>query len=60
MTYAAHRMHGAGEMIGAREFSRVCQALESGSRAGDWRAIDSAMAGFDAQWLRLKAYLEAA
>jgi NO-binding membrane sensor protein with MHYT domain/CheY-like chemotaxis protein/two-component sensor histidine kinase len=59
VTYAAHRMYGAGEMIGAREFSNVCQAVERGSRAGDWHAIGEAMTAFDAQWLRLKTYLDA-
>jgi HPt (histidine-containing phosphotransfer) domain-containing protein len=60
VTYAAHRMLGAGEMIGAREFSAVCHSLETGSRAGDWNAISDAMPAFDAQWLRLKTYLDAA
>ncbi|HSV47007.1 MAG TPA: MHYT domain-containing protein [Ramlibacter sp.] len=59
VTYAAHRMLGAGEMIGAREFAAVCQSLENGSRAGDWIAISKAMPMFDAQWLRLKTYLDA-
>jgi NO-binding membrane sensor protein with MHYT domain/CheY-like chemotaxis protein/HPt (histidine-containing phosphotransfer) domain-containing protein/two-component sensor histidine kinase len=59
VTYAAHRMYGAGEMMGARDFSNVCQALEHGSRAGDWQAIGDAMTAFDAQWLRLKTYLDA-
>jgi HPt (histidine-containing phosphotransfer) domain-containing protein len=59
VTYAAHRMYGAGEMIGARDFSIVCQALERGSRGGDWHAIGDAMTMFDAQWLRLKTYLDA-
>jgi CheY-like chemotaxis protein/HPt (histidine-containing phosphotransfer) domain-containing protein len=60
VTYAAHRMAGAGEMIGARAFSDVCKALEKGSRAGDWQAIRDAMAAFNAQWLRLRTYLDAA
>ncbi|HWI78624.1 MAG TPA: Hpt domain-containing protein, partial [Ramlibacter sp.] len=60
VAYAAHRMHGAGEMVGARDFSNVCQVLERGSRTGDWHAIGDAMAAFDTQWLRLKAYLDAA
>jgi CheY-like chemotaxis protein/HPt (histidine-containing phosphotransfer) domain-containing protein len=59
VTYASHRMLGAGRMIGAREFSAVCQRLEDGSRAGDWDAISGAMPAFDAQWLRLKDYLDA-
>jgi signal transduction histidine kinase/CheY-like chemotaxis protein/HPt (histidine-containing phosphotransfer) domain-containing protein len=60
VNYAAHRMYGAGEMIGARDFSNVCQLLERGSRTGDWSAIGDAMTVFDAQWLRLKTYLDAA
>jgi DNA-binding response OmpR family regulator len=60
VAYAAHRMHGAGEMVGARDFSNVCQVLERGSRTGDWHAIGDAMAAFDTEWLRLKAYLDAA
>ena len=59
VTYASHRMLGAGKMIGAREFSSVCQTLEDGSRAGDWNAIGAAMRAFDVQWLRLKTYLDA-
>lgn len=59
VTYASHRMLGAGKMIGASEFIAVCQSLEDGSRAGDWNAIRSAMPAFDAQWSRLRAYLEA-
>ena len=59
VTYASHRMLGAGKMIGASEFSDVCQSLEDGSRAGDWSAIRDAMPAFDAQWLRLKGYLDA-
>jgi CheY-like chemotaxis protein len=59
LAYAAHRMYGAGEMLGARDFSSACQALARGSRAGDWQAIGAAMTAFDAQWLRLKNYLDA-
>ena len=58
VTYASHRLLGAGEMIGARDFAAVCQLLEEGSRAGDWDAIGKAMPAFDAQWGRLKAYLD--
>jgi two-component system sensor histidine kinase EvgS len=59
VTYASHRLLGAGEMIGAKEFSAVCQSLEEGSRAGDWQAIGDAMPAFDLQWMRLKSYLDA-
>ncbi|HSH89874.1 MAG TPA: MHYT domain-containing protein [Ramlibacter sp.] len=59
VTYASHRMLGAGKMIGAREFSEVCQNIEDGSRAGDWNAISKAMPVFDVQWGRLKTYLDA-
>jgi signal transduction histidine kinase/CheY-like chemotaxis protein/HPt (histidine-containing phosphotransfer) domain-containing protein len=59
VTYASHRMLGAGKMIGANEFSAACQSLEDGSRAGDWNAIRNAMPAFDAQWSRLKSYLDA-
>ena len=58
VTYASHRLLGAGEMIGARDFAAVCQALEEGSRAGDWDAISAAMPSFEVQWGRLKAYLD--
>jgi CheY-like chemotaxis protein/two-component sensor histidine kinase len=60
VAYAAHRMVGAGEMIGATDFSSVCRTLVNGSRAGDWQAVREAMSAFNAQWLRLKTYLDAA
>jgi CheY-like chemotaxis protein len=60
VVHASHRMLGAGRMIGAREFSAVCQELEDSSRAGDWQAVSGAMPAFDAQWARLKVYLDAA
>ena len=59
VTYASHRMLGAGKMIGAGAFSEVCQSLEDGSRAGDWNVIRNAMPAFDTQWSRLKSYLDA-
>ena len=59
VTYASHRMLGAGKMIGASEFSALCQRLEDGSRAGDWEAIRLSMPEFEAQWARLKSYLDA-
>jgi signal transduction histidine kinase/CheY-like chemotaxis protein/HPt (histidine-containing phosphotransfer) domain-containing protein len=59
VTYASHRLLGAAKMIGAHEFSGVCQSLEDGSRAGDWDAIGKAMLAFDVQWSQLKGYLDA-
>ena len=59
VTYTSHRMLGAGKMLGAGDFTAVCQDLEDGSRAGDWEAIRGAMPAFEAQWARLKNYLDA-
>jgi HPt (histidine-containing phosphotransfer) domain-containing protein len=56
--HAAHRLLGAGEMVGAREFAAACQRLEDGSRASDWDAIATAMPAFDAEWQRLKSCLD--
>ena len=56
--HAAHRLLGAGKMLGAKAFTAACQDLEEGGRAGDWSAVGRALPEFDTQWLRLKGYLD--
>ena len=58
VTHSAHRMLGAGRMVGARDFAFVCAQIDRASRAGDWNAVHEAMRAFEGEWNRLHAYFE--
>ncbi|MDB5882623.1 MAG: hypothetical protein JWP43_2501 [Ramlibacter sp.] len=58
VTHSAHRMLGAGSMVGARDFAFVCAQIDHASRAGDWKGIHEAMRAFEEEWNRLHVYFE--
>jgi CheY-like chemotaxis protein/anti-sigma regulatory factor (Ser/Thr protein kinase) len=58
VTHSAHRMLGAGSMVGARDFAFVCERIDHASRAGDWKAIHEGMQAFEREWGRLHDYFE--
>jgi PAS domain S-box-containing protein len=58
VTHSAHRMLGAGSMVGARDFAFACERIDRASRAGDWKAVHEGMQAFEREWTRLHAYFE--
>ena len=58
VTHSAHRMLGAGSMVGARDFAFACEQIDRASRAGDWKAVHEGMQAFEREWNRLHAYFE--
>ncbi|RST50356.1 hybrid sensor histidine kinase/response regulator [Variovorax sp. MHTC-1] len=58
VTQFAHRMAGAGKMVGAAAFAAACENIERASRIGDWKAVLAGMPAFEQERMRLAAYLE--
>jgi HPt (histidine-containing phosphotransfer) domain-containing protein len=58
VTQFAHRMAGAGKMVGAPAFAAVCEHIERASRIGDWKAALDGMSAFVQERMRLAAYFE--
>jgi CheY-like chemotaxis protein/HPt (histidine-containing phosphotransfer) domain-containing protein len=58
VTQFAHRMAGAGKMVGALAFAAACDSIDRAGRAGDWQAIRTGMSAFEQERLLLAAYLE--
>ncbi|MBS0340276.1 MAG: response regulator [Proteobacteria bacterium] len=56
VTQFAHRMAGAGKMVGALAFASACENIERASRAGQWTAVRAATPGFEQELARLGAY----
>jgi len=56
VTQFAHRMAGAGKMVGALAFAAACETIDRASRTGDWNAVLAGMPGFEQERLRLAAY----
>lgn len=54
----AHRMAGAGKMVGALAFASECESIERASRAGQWKNILAATTAFEQELARLFAYFE--
>ncbi len=57
VAYASHRMLGASRMVGAQEFSEVCQAIAYASRTGSLDAIGHGMDAFEGSFLRMNTYI---
>ncbi len=57
---AAHRMKGAGRMVGARELAEVCGAIEQAGRGEDMAAVATEEARLTWELDRLNAYLDEA
>jgi CheY-like chemotaxis protein/HPt (histidine-containing phosphotransfer) domain-containing protein len=55
-TLFAHRMAGAGKMVGALAFAAACETIDRASRTGDWKAVLAGMPAFEQERLRLAAY----
>ncbi|SCK12247.1 PAS domain S-box-containing protein [Variovorax sp. HW608] len=58
VTQFAHRMAGAGKMVGALAFASACEGIERASRAGQWTAVIAGMSAFEQELARLAAYFE--
>lgn len=58
VTQFAHRMAGAGKMVGAPTFAAACENIEHASRVGDWKAVLDGMSAFEQERMRLAAYFE--
>jgi len=58
VTQFAHRMAGAGKMIGALAFAAACEDIERASRIGDWKVVLAGMSAFEQERTRLAAYFE--
>jgi HPt (histidine-containing phosphotransfer) domain-containing protein len=58
VTHCAHRMLGAGSMVGARDFALACERIDHASRAGDWDDVNEGMQAFEREYSRLNAYFE--
>jgi PAS domain S-box-containing protein len=58
VTQFAHRMAGAGKMVGAPAFAAACEHIERASRIGDWKAVLDGMSAFEQERMRLAAYFE--
>ncbi|MDM0033716.1 response regulator [Variovorax sp. J22P271] len=55
-TRFAHRMAGAGKMVGALAFAAACEAIDRASRSGEWKAVLAGMPAFEQERMRLAAY----
>jgi CheY-like chemotaxis protein len=58
VTQFAHRMAGAGKMVGAPAFAAACEHIDRASRIGDWKAVLAGMSAFEQERMRLAAYFE--
>jgi len=58
VTQFAHRMAGAGKMVGALAFASACENVERASRAGQWTVVLAGMPVFEQELARLAAYFE--
>jgi HPt (histidine-containing phosphotransfer) domain-containing protein len=58
VTLFAHRMGGAGKMVGAFGFAAACEHIDRASRAGDWKAVLAGMPAFERERMRLAAYFK--
>ncbi|MDM0107635.1 response regulator [Variovorax sp. J22R24] len=57
-TQFAHRMAGAGKMVGALAFASACENVERASRGGTWKNVVAAMPAFEDELRRLVVYFE--
>ncbi|MDM0066369.1 response regulator [Variovorax sp. J31P207] len=55
-TQFAHRMAGAGKMVGALAFAAACETIDRASRNGDWKAVLAGMPAFEQEQNRLVDY----
>ncbi|MBO9647774.1 MAG: response regulator [Variovorax sp.] len=58
VTQFAHRMAGAGKMVGALAFAAACENIERASRTGQWKAVVAGMSAFEQELARLAVYFE--
>jgi PAS domain S-box-containing protein len=58
VTHFAHRMGGAGKMVGALGFAAACEHIDRASRTGDWTAVLAGMPAFRQERMRLATYFE--
>ncbi|MBB3181856.1 response regulator [Variovorax sp. Sphag1AA] len=58
VTQFAHRMAGAGKMVGALAFASACENIERASRTGQWKAVVTGMSAFEQELARLGVYFE--
>jgi len=59
VTRFAHRMGGAGKMVGALGFATACEHIDRASRVGDWKAVLAGMPAFEREKMRLADYFNA-
>jgi len=55
---SAHRMAGAGKMVGALGFAAACEHIERASRAADGKAVLAGMPAFERELTRLTDYFQ--
>jgi PAS domain S-box-containing protein len=58
VTLFAHRMAGAGKMVGALAFASACEHIDRASRTGDWKAVLAGMSAFEQERMRLAEHFE--
>jgi PAS domain S-box-containing protein len=58
VTQFAHRMAGAGKMVGALAFASACENVERASRGGNWKNVEAGMPAFEDELMSLFAYFE--
>ncbi|SEB13497.1 response regulator [Variovorax sp. YR216] len=58
VTQFAHRMAGAGKMVGALAFASACENIERASRTGQWKGVVAGMPVFEQELALLAAYFE--
>jgi PAS domain S-box-containing protein len=58
-TESAHRMAGAGRMVGALAFAAACEHIDRAGRTGDRTAIQAGMPAFERERARLAAWFDA-
>jgi CheY-like chemotaxis protein len=59
LAHFAHRMLGAGKMVGARAFAEICKGIELASRSKDHKAIHSGLKEFESELARLMDHIAA-
>jgi signal transduction histidine kinase/DNA-binding response OmpR family regulator len=57
VVFAAHRIKGSSNTVGATALAEVCARLERSGHANDWTAIAATMAALEREIARLDAYL---
>ena len=59
ITHFAHRMLGAGRMVGAWAFAKICESIVLASRSNEGKALDSLLREFESELARLMDHLAA-